>query len=143
MNTWLLLAYKIPSEPSARRVAVWRRLKRLGALLLHDSLWVLPANPQTREQFQWLTAEIIEFGGEATYWEGELRGSDERLDLAGQFRQQVETTYQDILAKLDTPDADVAALAREYQQAKARDYFDSELGIHVRDRLIAAREGRS
>ncbi len=141
--TWLLLAYQIPSEPSARRVAVWRKLKRLGALLLHDSLWVLPANPHTREQFQWLAGEIIDFGGEATFWEGELLVGGEQADLVGQFREQVEAVYRDILAKLDLPDSDLAALARDYQQAKARDYFESELSNVVRDKLIEAREGRS
>jgi hypothetical protein len=141
--SWLLLAYQIPSEPSARRVAVWRKLKRLGALLLHDSLWVLPANAHTREQFQWLAGEIIDFGGEATFWEGDLLGGGEQANLEGQFREQVEAVYRDILAQLETPDADLAALAREYQQAKARDYFESELGNVVRDKLIDAREGRS
>ena len=140
---WLLLAYQIPSEPSARRVAVWRKLKRLGALLLHDSLWVLPANPHTREQFQWLAGEIIDFGGEATFWEGELLVGGEQADLVGQFREQVEAVYRDILAKLELPEGDLAALARDYQQAKARDYFESELSNVVRDKLIEAREGRS
>jgi hypothetical protein len=141
--TWLLLAYQIPSEPSARRVAVWRKLKRLGALLLHDSLWVLPANAYTREQFQWLAGEIIDFGGEATFWEGELLVGGEQADLVGQFKEQVEAVYRDILAKLEAPEADLAALARDYQGAKARDYFESELGNIVRDKLINAREGRS
>jgi DNA-binding transcriptional regulator PaaX len=141
--TWVLLVYQIPSEPSARRVGVWRKLKRLGALLLHDSLWVLPANVHTREQFQWLAAEIIEFGGEATFWEAELLLGGEQANLVGQFREQVEAVYRDLLVKLQTPDSDLAALARDYQQAKARDYFDTELGIQVRDKLIAAREGRS
>jgi hypothetical protein len=36
---WLLLVYKVPSEPSARRVYFWRKLKRLDALLLHDALY--------------------------------------------------------------------------------------------------------
>lgn len=66
MNQWLLLVYKVPNEPSARRVYVWRKLKRLAALLLHDTVWILPATAYTREQFQWLAAEILEMeGGEA------------------------------------------------------------------------------
>src|SRR5256885_9772574 len=66
---WVLLVYKIPREPTASRAQVWRKLKRLGALLLHDAVWVLPATPWTREQFQWLTVEIGELGGEAYLWE--------------------------------------------------------------------------
>ena len=40
--SWVLLDYKIPREPTASRAMVWRKLKRLGALLLHDAVWVLP-----------------------------------------------------------------------------------------------------
>jgi len=40
--TWVLLTYKIPREPTASRAYVWRKLKRLGALLMHDAVWVLP-----------------------------------------------------------------------------------------------------
>ena len=69
---WVLLVYKIPREPTASRAQVWRKLKRLGALLLHDAVWVLPATPWTREQFQWLAVEIGELGGEAHLWESHL-----------------------------------------------------------------------
>ena len=37
-STWLLLAYKVPRDPSASRVRVWRKLKRLGAVALQDAL---------------------------------------------------------------------------------------------------------
>ena len=63
---WLLLAYKVQREPSANRVYVWRQMKQLGAILLQDAVWVLPETPRTREQFQWLAAEISELGGEIT-----------------------------------------------------------------------------
>jgi hypothetical protein len=65
MPLWLVLVYKIPREPAAGRVYVWRKLQRLGALLLHDAVWLLPDTPWTREQFQWLAVEIRELGGEA------------------------------------------------------------------------------
>ena len=45
---WLLLSYKVPREPTANRVSVWRKLKKLGAVSLQDSVWVLPATPHTR-----------------------------------------------------------------------------------------------
>ena len=83
MNTWLLLIYKVPNEPSAARVYVWRKLKSLGALLLHDSAWVLPATARTREKLQWLTTEIIERGGEAMLWEAQ-QASFEQAFEAGQ-----------------------------------------------------------
>ena len=74
MNTrhkWLFLIYKIPREPTAGRVSVWRKLKQLGAVLLQDAVWVLPETTRTHEQYQWLSAEITEHGGEATVWVAE------------------------------------------------------------------------
>jgi len=69
MTDWLLLHYKLPTKPSALRVYTWRKLKRLGAVLLHDAVWVLPDLPRTAEQVQWLTAEIEEMGGRPVFLE--------------------------------------------------------------------------
>ena len=141
MTMWVVLVYKIPREPAAGRVYVWRKLKRLGALLLHDAVWLLPDTPWTREQFQWLAVEIRELGGETLVWESRmvLPGQDEAL--IQQFVADVDAGYQTILAALQQADADLAALARQYQQVHARDYFQSPLGQQVRAALLAARGG--
>ena len=141
MPLWLVLVYKIPREPAAGRVYVWRKLKRLGALLLHDAVWLLPETPWTREQFQWLAVEIRELGGEALVWESRmvLPGQDDAL--VQQFLVEVESDYQAILMVVQQPDADLAALARQYQQIQARDYLQSPLGAQVREALLQAREG--
>ncbi len=137
---WLLLVYKVPSEPTARRVYVWRKLKGIGALLLHDAAWVLPANPRTREQFQWLAAEIAEMGGEAFAWEAALTtGQDDAL--IAQFGAQADAAFSAILDDLAGPNPDLAALGRRYQQALAQDYFDSPVGKEVRAALLRARGG--
>jgi len=138
---WVLLVYKIPREPTASRAAVWRKLKRLGALLLHDAVWVLPATPWTREQFQWLTVEIGELGGDAYLWESHLLLNGRTDALVQQFQARVDAGYQEILGELDQEDADLVALSRTYQQVRAQDYFHSALGTHVRERLMSARGG--
>ena len=138
---WVLLVYKIPREPTASRAAVWRKLKRLGALLLHDAVWVLPATPWTREQFQWLTVEIGELGGDAYLWESHLLLNGRTDALVQQFQARVDAGYQEILDGLDQEDADLVALSRTYQQVRAQDYFHSALGTHVRERLMSARGG--
>ncbi len=140
-KTWLLLHYQIPAEPSAPRVYVWRKLKRLGALLLLDAAWVLPATARTREHFQWLAAEIGELGGEAILWEAQLSLAGQEEELIRQFRAQVEPPYGEILAALGQPDPDLGALSRQYQQVQARDHFQSPLGEQVRAALLAARGG--
>ena len=140
-TSWVLLVYKIPREPTASRAAVWRKLKRLGALLLHDAVWVLPATPWTREQFQWLAVEIGELGGEAYLWESHLLLNGQSEALEQQFQARVDGAYQEILDDLEQEDADLVALSRKYQQVRAQDYFHSALGTHVRERLMSARGG--
>jgi hypothetical protein len=140
-TTWILLVYKIPREPTSSRAAVWRKLKRLGALLLHDAVWVLPATAWTREQFQWLAVEIGELEGEAYLWESRLLLNGQTEGLVRQFQARVETAYQEILNELEHENADLVALSRTYQQIRAQDYFHSPLGTQVRERLMRARGG--
>jgi hypothetical protein len=142
VHTWVLLHYKIQREPSSQRVFVWRRLKRLGAVLLHDAVWVLPATSRNREHFQWLAAEIREGGGEALQWEAQLVMAGQDDWLVEQFLAQANALYGEILADLALEDADLAGLARRYQQVQATDYFDSELGRRVRATLLALGGGR-
>jgi hypothetical protein len=139
---WLLLLYKIPPEPSAGRVYIWRKLKRLGALLLHDGVWLLPATARTEEQFQWLAAEIGELGGEATVWESRALLPGQANSLIEQFTAQVDAAYAEILGELGGEHPDLPALSRRYQQAKAKDYFHSPLGQQVRQALLASRGGQ-
>jgi hypothetical protein len=140
MKTWLLFTYKVPNEPSARRVYVWRKLKGLGAILLHDTAWVLPDTPLTREKLQWLTTEVREMkGGEATLWEALEVFTGQDVNLAQQFIEQVNAIYRELLRNLEKPDADLATLAKRYQQAKLQDYFHSDLGEQVRQILVERR----
>jgi len=140
MDTWLLFIYKVPNEPSAKRVYVWRKLKAMGAIVLHDSVWVLPPTPRTRERLQWLASEIKDMeGGEAMLWESKQLFTGQDMDLVGQFVNQVNTLYKDILNQLQRKNPDLAALARQYQLANVQDYFQSELGKKVYETLLGLR----
>jgi Protein ChrB, N-terminal len=143
MQKWILLTYKIPPEPSARRVYIWRKLKRMGALLHQDSCWVLPATPHTCEQLQWLSAEIIEIGAEATLWEAHtlLGTADDTLEQ--KFIELVDQPYLELLEKLEKGDTDLESISRQYQQILSRDYFKSETGRRLREALLAARGAES
>jgi hypothetical protein len=137
----VILLYKVPTRPTAGRVGVWRKLKRFGALLLHDSVWVLPASPRTLEQFQWLVAEISECGGEAMLWEGSLFLEGQEDTLVDQFVAQVNGIYEEIEQALGDAEPDLSALSRRYQQARQQDFFHSERGHRVRDALLKAGGG--
>ena len=131
------MVYRIPREPTAGRVFVWRKLKQLGAIALQDAVWVLPQTPRTQEQFQWLAAEITELKGEAMLWEAEQLYATDSEALRQQFMEPVEAEYREILAALKKKDRDLAALSKRFQETQARDYFASELGRQVRRRLLS------
>jgi hypothetical protein len=67
-SEWVLLTYRLPREPSAPRIALWRRLKRLGVLQLSDGLVALPSDARTCEQLEWAAQQVEESGGTATVW---------------------------------------------------------------------------
>src|SRR5712692_1777147 len=65
-STWLLLLLRLPATHKAERVAIWRKLKKSGAIQIQTSTYVLPDEPARYESFQWLTQEIRSAGGDAT-----------------------------------------------------------------------------
>ncbi len=77
---WLQLTYKVPSEPSQKRVWVWRRLQNLGAYSLQNSVYLLPLSEEVEKHFRQLAQEIGEMGGEASIF------SVVALDLADERR---------------------------------------------------------
>ncbi len=143
MTNWLLLHYKLPSKPSALRVYIWRKLKRLGAILLHEAVWVLPDQPRTAEQVQWLTAEIQEMGGEAYSWRANIILGEDNESISQRFNEQVDKVYSDLLKKLEKPRADLQEISKQYQQVTAQDFFHSKLGLRVREKLTSKRGGKS
>jgi hypothetical protein len=143
MTTWLLLHYKLPNQPSALRVYIWRKLKRLGAILLHDAVWVLPENPRTTEQIQWLAVEIQEMGGNAYYWKANAILDEQDQSIVQQFREQVDVVYSDLLKRLEKPRADLQEISQQYQEAASKDFFNSRLGSLVREKLTSKRGEKS
>lgn len=77
---WLQLTYKVPSEPSQKRVWVWRRLQNLGAYALQNSVYLLPFSNEIEKHFRQLAQDIREMGGEASIF------SVVALDIADEQR---------------------------------------------------------
>ena len=137
MANWLLLHYTISAKPSAGRVYIWRKLKRLGAVLLQNAIWILPDTPRTAEKFQWLVTEIQEMKGDALLWRSNLVLGMQVDALIAQFDGQIEREYAALMKKLERKNPDFAELSRLYQQVSAEDYFHSDLGQQVRAKLMA------
>jgi len=64
--SWLLLLLRLPATHTAQRVAIWRKLKKSGAIQIQTSTYILPDEPARYESFQWLTQHIRDAGGDAT-----------------------------------------------------------------------------
>src|SRR3712207_6465751 len=137
---WLILIYHLPREPSRHRVAVWRKLKTLGALYLQDGAAALPEDAVTREQLEWLQLRIEEAGGEATLWEALPNTVSENKTLVEAFRADREEAYGGLIeaaerlrrrAALGADGAplleELEKLEREFRAERRRDYFRSPL----------------
>jgi len=125
-----MLAYRLPREPSNPRVAVWRKLRRLGAVQLVDGLVVLPADARTREQLDWLADEVLEAGGEATTWVARAGSARQERALAARMADAATEDYlaviADAAAACDTPMTarrTLARLRRELRRIGQRDHF--------------------
>ena len=139
MTSWLLIHYKLPNKPSALRVYIWRKLKRLGAIFLNDAVWVLPDTPRTAENLQWLAAELREMKGDVNLWRSNLVMGLTEEELIEQFKKQVDFEYKGLLKRLSQKNRDLSKLSQEYQQVIGRDYFQSDLGKQVKERFLALR----
>jgi hypothetical protein len=98
-DRWLLLIHQLPAKPAYLRVKVWRRLQALGAVTVKNTVYVLPANEQTQEDFEWVLKEITGSGGEAMICEARL--------IDGLSDQEVRSLFT------TARDQDYEALARE------------------------------
>jgi hypothetical protein len=138
-----MLIYKVPREPSASRVYVWRKLKQLGAVAAQDAAWILPSTTRTEEQFRWLATEITELGGDAMVWSSELLYATDEQALIRQFTEPLEAGFAELLKTLKRKNADLAELSRRFQQLQSQDYFHSDLGQKVRRALLSASGGKN
>jgi hypothetical protein len=85
---WLLLIHRLPPEPAYLRVKVRRRLQRIGARLVKNSVYVLPQSEDALEDFQWLAREIAAEGGEAMVCEASFVAGMTDADLVALFERR-------------------------------------------------------
>jgi len=138
---WVLLSYRVPREPSTPRIAVWRKLKRLGVAQLSDGLVALPADARTREQLEWIADEAIEAGGTASIWLARPASLAQERELASGMADARATEYQAVIdqaaeaASSNTnPAGAVRKLRGELRRIGRRDFFPPP----ERDRAHAA-----
>jgi len=98
---WLLLAHQLPARPSNVRVKTWRRLQKLGALAVKDSVYVLPNNSQSREDLEWLKKEIESMKGQATLFAADHLSAAEGDQMVAAFRKVRGQDYAVLRKEID------------------------------------------
>lgn len=150
---WLLLVYRVPSEPTRLRAAVWRRLKGLGAIYLQNSAAALPAGPAAERALRLLRRDILDMSGSASLLacsviagEPEIRAAvqaarddeyDEILDKGRDFVAGLRKEYREehfTYAELEENDEDLIKLRNWFAKVKNRDVF----GAPGREACVAA-----
>ena len=116
---WLLLAHQLPTRSSNARVKTWRRLQQIGAVPSRNSVYVLPNTDQCREDFEWIRAEIVALGGEATVFAADALNRDGSEDIVAIFRQTRDTDYRAV--KRDADKMLSSARVKRTGSARGRD----------------------
>ncbi len=143
-EAWMLLVYTVPAHPSRKRAAVWREVKRLGALYLRDGVCVLPDTAAARAGLEALRERVAELGGQGTLvWQARLV-PDNAAALVAELAQARQAEYAEVgaaaaellahvrrearhhafdRAELVSLLADLSRLERWLGQIEARDYL--------------------
>jgi hypothetical protein len=142
-NSWLLLLFSLPTNRNTERVAVWRRLKKMGAVQIKTSTYLLPDEPAQYEQFQWLAKQIRDYGGDSTLVRAhEIEAlTKERViaifnDARAKDYGELRKSLQSFIARQKKTDAEEASselerLTRRFREVRAVDFFDSPRGHNV------------
>lgn len=138
-TSWVLLAYRLPREPSTPRITLWRQLRRLGVAKIADGLVALPLDARTRERLDWIAEEVVESGGEATVWLAEAGSAAQERALAVQMATAVAADYARVIEEASAGLGDrpagrrtLARLRREVRRIASRDYFPGPIAERAR-----------
>ncbi|UCI08754.1 chromate resistance protein ChrB domain-containing protein [Mesorhizobium sp. B1-1-8] len=119
-HRWLLLIHQLPSKPAYFRVKIWRRLQGIGAVAVKSTVYALPSNAETQEDFEWLLKEIAEGGGEAMLCEARLIDGLSDTQARALFDAARDEDYEEIAKDLRTLGAKLEAVTSPEQRAEAR-----------------------
>jgi len=146
-RSWNLLIYRVPTQPSTRRVYVWRKLKGWGGLYLQQSVCVLPQREDLQQHLEELKADILAGGGEADLLTVKIDNPEQNTMLIQRFQQQAEEEYREFLgrcqdfhqelskereagnltfAELDENEVELAKLQSWLLKIRDRDLFEAQ-----------------
>lgn len=141
---WLLLVYRVPTEPARKRTYVWRKLRALGAVYLQQAVALLPLRRTLEQEVNDLSRRIQEFEGEVTLLKTASASAEWEQDVVERFRRQAAEEYAEVVegaarlqeelaregergkfsfAELEENERGLESLRRWLAQARERDFF--------------------
>ncbi|WP_243311709.1 chromate resistance protein ChrB domain-containing protein [Fundidesulfovibrio agrisoli] len=112
---WYFFSFTLSARSQTARMRVWRRLNSMGAVLVKNAFYALPASPRHHEQLTWLVKEVEGLGGEALFLETAPPSNMTGAQLARLFTQARDADWAALERELtalldsardDTPDAE-------------------------------------
>ncbi|MDP9341386.1 MAG: chromate resistance protein ChrB [Actinomycetota bacterium] len=158
---WLIISYRLPAEPSRHRVAVWRELRRLGAVPLQQATWAVPSRPVFAEGVQHAVALVERAEGEVVLLRGAPFDDTHAARLERLFTEAREAEWIEFLsdcdkldreitgeigkekftpAELDEEEQSLERLRRWYREIRAKDVFQAPSAELAERRLKACAE---
>jgi len=155
---WLLLTYKVPPEPGARRVALWRRVKAMGAVYLQNGVCLLPKSDAHVRQLKMIENEVAEMDGEAVILETVALDKGQEEKVVDRFKADRDEQYREFLgrcagfekeiakefsinkftyAELEEEDTDLKKLQGWLEKIKKLDFYGATLAAEAEERLKA------
>jgi len=153
---WIVLTYRVPNEPSRHRVALWRELRRAGAISLQQATWALPADAgAVVERIRQLVARA---DGDLFAFDAEPRDAGRLEALYTQAREEewlefvrecdkyeAELDHEEAIGKftfaeLDEEEQSLERLRRWFRQLRTRDVFGAPSAAEAEQRLKSSAE---
>lgn len=106
--SWLLLTYKVPPEPAAKRIALWRKLKVMGAVYLQNGVCLLPKTDDHVRRLKMLENDIAEAGGEAVILQTVALDQGQEAKVLTRFKAERDEAYAEFIDKCDDFEREVA-----------------------------------
>lgn len=126
---WIGLIYRVPTDTSKARVAVWRDLKRLGALYLQQAACILPRKENVRDEVLQIRKKIGEYGGSSTWFEIDSLPDGQDDEIIEQFRELARREYAEIIEECETK------FAKEVEFEHFRENYTFEEAEEIRQDL--------
>lgn len=154
--TWLLLTYKVPAEPSKKRIALWRKLKGMGAVYLQNGVCLLPKSDDHVRRLKIVENDILEMAGDSVLLETVALDAGQKDKVLARFKADRDEEYKEFLGKcadfeaeiaheteiqhftyaeLEENDVDLKKLHSWLEKIRKLDFYGAPLGVEAERRL--------